>query len=89
MRHLSLSRDRLGLILADCGIELELVGHRTRVYVACADAVLLVEGCRGLMAHLTCDSLGRSSWILLVDEGLLGGGRLSAVLLVPCFVFHD
>lgn len=89
MRHVSLCCNSLSLILANCGIEQMLIGHRTGVYVAYTDTVLLVEGCRGLVAHLTCDSLGCIGRILLVDEGLLGGGRLSAVLLVPCFVFHD
>ena len=89
MRHLSLRRNSLCLILANCGVECVLIGHRTRVYVAYGDTVLLLEGCWGLVAHLTCDSLGGIGWILLVDEGLLGCGCLSAVLLVPCFVVHD
>lgn len=89
MRHLSLSRNGLCLILANCGVELLLIGHRTRVYVAYGDTVLLFEACWGLVAHLACDSLAGIGWILLVDEGLLGCGRLSALLLVPCFVVHD
>ena len=31
MRHLSLSRNSLSLILANCGVELMLIGHGTRV----------------------------------------------------------
>ena len=88
MRHLTLRCNSFGLILANSCIELLLIGHRTGVDVAYADTVLLFEGCWGLMAHLPSDGLGGIGWILLIDEGLLGSGRLSAILLVPCFVFH-